>query len=51
MAEVKTPIVEEEDHSVTITEDHTISDIARWLIETDMADEVQYFLTHPDELK
>lgn len=54
MAEIKTKIermVGENTGRVSylITEDHTIADIARWIIEENYTEEIMMFLNSPDE--
>lgn len=48
MSEIKTPLYEVKNMSgkkeVTITENHTWSDIARWILKEDGAEDVIYFL-------
>jgi hypothetical protein len=50
MSEIKNKITERPSGSFLIEKKHTITDIARWIIEQDWQDEVVYFLENRNEL-
>lgn len=44
MPEIKTPITPDEEGNFLITDSHTISDIARWIINEGWGNEIAYII-------